>query len=454
MLAAVRRAWAFLWDPAEPTLRLRIGAAVTLMLAGKLTTIQVPFIFKYAIDALESGDWARGLADGAAGLDDAALPTLADGAATAAAGSSPWLAVAALTPPTLMLMYGTTRAAASAMDQLRNALFSTVAEGALRRMAKSTFLHLHSMELRFHLNRQTGALTRVVDRGTRAVGTLLSTSVLQVIPLAFEVSVVSGLLAHNCGGPFALASLGTLGCYATFTFVVTQARTHVRRAQNQADNAASQLFTDSMINYETVKYFGATGLEGERYDAALQKYQRAATTTQLTLAGLNFGQNAIYSAGIGAAMWLAAAEVGAGRMSIGDVVMVQGLMMQLTVPLTILGTVYNQVRTASTDMDALMKLQQQRPEISSPAGAPPLELSAGRIEFDNVHFGYSEDAPLLRGLSFEALPGQTLAIVGGSGSGKSSILRLLYRFFDPTSGEVRVDGQRHDTVLLIGSRRV
>lgn len=469
MARAVRRAWTFLWDPAEPSLRLRIGASFGLMIGAKLTTIQVPFLFKYAIDALSEQTVS---ADGVATmLEVAASQPLAS--TTTAVG------LLALSPASLLLMYGATRVCADGMTQLRSALFARVAEGALRRMARRTFAHLHALELKFHLERQTGALTRVVERGTRAVGTLLSTSVLQVLPLAFEVSAVSGLLAYKCGPAFAGATLGTLCMYAGFTFYVTRARTAVRRAQNAADAEASQRFTDSMLNFETVKYFDATALEEKRYDEALAKYESAAITTQLTLAGLNFGQAAIFSSGLGVTMMLAANEVAAGNMSVGDVVMVQGLVFQLLLPLNILGTVYNQVRQASIDMAALNKLQQRQPTVASLDGAPELVLKGGRIEFENVHFGYGEPAGadagasadaradaketadgsavarhLLNGVSFVVEPGQTVAIVGRSGSGKSSLLRLLYRFYDPHVGRITIDGQDLREVDLDSVRRV
>ena len=388
------------------------------MIGSKLIAIQVPFLFKYAIDAL----------------------------------SEPMTAVA-VAPATLLLLYGATRAGAEAVGQLRNAIFARVTEGALRRMARRTFTHLHALELGFHLSRQTGALTRVVERGTRALGVLLSTSVLQVLPLAFEVTAVSTLLAVKCGPAFSLATLATLGGYAAFTFAVTSARTKVRKAQNAADMEASQRFTDSMLNYETVKYFDATEHEARRYDAALVKYESAAITTQLTLAGLNFGQSAIFSAGLGVSMMLAAQECAAGRMSVGDVVMVQGLVFQLTVPLQILGTVYTQVRQAATDMQNLRALQLQTPQIASAPEAPPLELPrGGHVVFDNVVFSYSsrpDDPPLLKGLSFEVQAGETVAIVGTSGSGKSSILRLLYRFYDPSSGTITIDGQVRSLSILL-----
>jgi len=382
------------------------------MLCAKLTTIQVPFLFKFAID---------GLADPAA-VADASLLLM-------------------VSPPLLMLAYGGARISADGMTQLRNALFSAVTEGALRRMSRHTFGHLLQLELAFHLNRQTGALVRVVERGTRAVGTLLSTSVLHVLPTAFEVAVVSALLARSCGLAFSCTAVATLVLYASFTFVVTKWRTGIRKEQNRADNAASQHFADALLNYESIKYFDATQLEEQRYDKALATYEAAALRTQASLAWLNFGQSLIFSTGLSGCMLLATHEVLAGRMSIGDVVMVHGLLFQLTLPLGILGTVYNQVRQASIDVHSLTRLLREAPRITSAPGAPPLQLTRGKIEFDDVCFGYTPSQRLLDRVSFTVEPGQTLAVVGGSGSGKSTLLRLLFRFYQPSSGAIRIDGQ-------------
>jgi len=235
--------------------------------------------------------------------------------------------------------------------------------------------------------------------------------------------------------------MSTLGLYTAYTFTVTKWRTSIRKAQNQADNAASQRFTDALLNYETIKYFDASEHEARRYDEALSKYEAASLRTQHSLAWLNFGQSLIFSTGLSLSMLLASHEVLAGRMSVGDVVMVNGLLFQLTVPLSILGTVYNQMRQASIDMNALTELLEATPKVVSPPHAPPLQLTQGNIEFDDVSFGYDPSQQLLSNLSFTVKPGRTLAIVGASGSGKSTVLRLLFRFYDPTAGAIRIDGQ-------------
>ena len=321
-IEALRYAWSVLMDSGSPTLRWRAAGALGLMIGAKLATIQVPFLFKHAVD----------------GLSEPLAAVGGEGAALLALG-----------PTGLMLAYGATKISADGMQQLRNALFASVTEHALRRMSRETFSHLLQLELRFHLSRQTGMLARTVERGTKAAGTLLSTSVLHVLPTAFEVSVVAGLLAHHCGPVYAAVTLGTLGTYAAFTITVTRVRAEIRRAQNRAENAVSGRFTDSMLNYETVKYCDARELEEARYDESLRGYQSAALRTALSLAGLNFGQSLIFASGLAASLTLAANGVLAGAMTVGDVVMVHGLIFQLGLPLNILGTVYNSVCISRRD---------------------------------------------------------------------------------------------------------
>ena len=290
-LAALKSAWALLWEPGDVWVRQRIGAAFLLMIGGKAATIQVPFLLKHAIDGLS---------------EPLAAVAIAGGSDPSASG---YLVAAGLTPPALMVAYGATRIAADGMSQLRNALFSYVAEAAIRKISLRTFNHLMSLDLKFHLDRQTGALTRTDKRGTKAVGTVLSMSVLHVIPTAIEVSVVSALLAYKYGAAFSVVTLGTITLYSVYTFGVTRWRTIIRRQQNQAETLMNHRFTDSLLNYETVHFFGAVKSESERFDAAATAYQHASLNTALSLAALNFGQSVIFSAGVSASLLLAATEV-------------------------------------------------------------------------------------------------------------------------------------------------
>ena len=336
-----------------------------LMVGAKLTVIQVPFLFKHAIDGLA--------------LDPSAAALLPDG-----------VPLVVLTPPLLMVAYGAARAAAEGMAQLRSSLFASVTEAAAQRTAVNTFRHLHAMDLSFHLSRQTGALSRTVERGTKAVGVLLSTTVLHVLPTAFEVSVVSALLYRNCGGAFAATTLATLALYSAFTFGVTRWRTQIRRDQNRAETAAAQSFVDSLINFETVKYFDATAHEERRYDASLSHVPPGGAQDGRRSPGLNFGQSVIFSGGLAVSMMLVlAAQVAAGRHDDDRRRRdgATGSSSRCPAALHPLGMVYNQVRQSSTDMAALLKLLGETPPRSSPPGAPPLAAAGGSLRFDGVHFG-------------------------------------------------------------------
>ena len=299
----LREALHFLWDPQAPmlALKLRVGAALGLMIGAKLVNIQVPFLFKHAVDGLQAGEASSAAAE--------CGPASAEGAGVLGALLGGLLDPYVLTPAALMLAYGGAKISSDGMTQLRNALFSRIEQGSLRQMSRRTFGHLLQLHLGFHLGRQTGGLSRLVERGTKAVGVLLSTTVLHVVPTAFEVLAVSALLAYHYGASFSLLTLGTLGLYTGFTVGVTRWRTEIRRVQNRAETEASARFTDSLLNYETIKYFDATAIEEARYDAALENYQRAATRTQLSLAALNFGQSLIFSSGLSASLLLAANEV-------------------------------------------------------------------------------------------------------------------------------------------------
>ncbi|ETE67508.1 ATP-binding cassette sub-family B member 7, mitochondrial [Ophiophagus hannah] len=366
--------------------------------------IVVPFMFKYAVDNLNQ------LSGNVLNLSDA--PNTVATMATA-----------------VLIGYGTSRAGAALFNEARNAVFGKVAQSSIRRIAKNVFLHLHQLDLGFHLSRQTGALSKAIDRGTRGISFVLSALVFNLGPTLFEVALVSGILYYKCGGHFALVTLGTLGAYTAFTIGLTQWRTKFRIEMNKADNDAGNAAIDSLLNYETVKYFNNENYEAQRYDGFLKTYENASLKTTSTLALLNFGQSTIFSIGLTAIMVMASKGIIAGNLTVGDLVMVNGLLFQISLPLNFLGT----------DKEL----------------APPLQITSqtATIAFDNVHFEYLEGQKVLSGVSFEVPAGRKVAIVGGSGSGKSTIMRLLFRFYEPQKGEIYVAGKNIQNVSLESLRK-
>jgi len=415
----IRSLLEYIWPRDKPDLRIRVAVSLALLVGAKILNVQVPVVFKVVIDRL-----------------NAALQ-----------GAPEQIVVV---PVGLLLLYGTVRTSSALFSELRNAVFAKVAQSTIREVAVRVFAHLHSLDLRFHLNRQTGALSRTIERGTRGINFLCSSVVFNVVPTAFEIALVCSILAANYGSSYALVTFTTIAAYTAFTIVVTQWRTQFRRTMNQTENEASGKAIDSLINYETVKYFGNEQHEVQRYDVVQAVYEKVSVQNAAGLSVLNFGQNVTFSIALTIIMIMASHGVAARAMTVGDIVMMNGLLFQLSLPLNFLGTVYREVRQSLADMESMFALLSESSSIKEAANAKELRISAagGEIEFDNVQFGYGPDRTILDGVSFKVAPGKTLAIVGGSGTGKSTVLRLLFRLYDPTQGTVRIDGQDIRTVTL------
>ncbi|XP_069953923.1 iron-sulfur clusters transporter ABCB7, mitochondrial [Cherax quadricarinatus] len=364
-------------------------------------------------------------------------------------------ALSAYVWPKVSIVYGIARTGAAAFSELRNAVFAKVAQNSIRKIARNVFLHLHSLDLNFHLSRQTGALSKAIDRGSRGINFVMSALVFNVVPTIFEVSLVSGILAYKCGFEFAGVTVLSIATYAAFTLGITQWRTKFRIKMNKAENEAGNKAIDSLINYETVKYFNNEIHEADQYDKYQQKYERASLKTATSLALLNWGQNAIFSIALSAMMVLATKEIIAGHLTVGDLVMVNGLLFQLSLPLNFLGSVYREVRQALIDMQTMFTLMKQPAAITNAPNAVPLTISQeeATITFNNVSFAYTSGNIILDKLSFTVPAGKKIAIVGGSGSGKSTVVRLLYRFYEPNSGSILINNQNIADVNMDSLRR-
>lgn len=376
----------------------------------------------------------------------------------AAVGGTAWTVAGSM-----VVAYGATRIGAVLFQELRNAVFASVAQKAIRRVAGSVYDHLLKLDLNFHLSRQTGGLTRAIDRGTKGISFLLTSMVFHIIPTALEISLVCGILTYQYGAQFAAITAATMVAYTAFTITTTAWRTKFRKQANAADNKAATVAVDSLINYEAVKYFNNEAHEVRRYDKALQQYEGASIKVATSLAYLNTGQNIIFSSALTAMMYLACDGVAKGNLTVGDLVMVNQLVFQLSVPLNFLGSVYRELRQSLLDMETLFNLQKVNVQVRDKEDAKPLLLASplvnkssspgGEIKFENVTFGYRQDRPILENLSMTIPAGKKVAIVGPSGCGKSTILRLLFRFYDIQSGRILIDGQDIRDVTLDSLRK-
>lgn len=423
--------------------------ALTLLITAKLLNVQVPFFFKSIIDQMNI-DWQSISGSISSALPDSALTqSIIDNAP--------------ILPPAiaaLILAYGISRFGAVLFGELRNAIFASVGQGTIKHVARNTFVHLLNMDLSYHLARQTGGLTRAIERGTKGISYVLTAMVFHIIPITFEISVVCGILTYNYGASFAAVTLLTMLAYTVFTIRTTTWRTGFRRQANKADQQAASVALDSLINYEAVKIFNNEALQTNKYDKALSNYRDASIKVATSLAFLNSGQNFIFTSALTAMMYMACQGVVAGSLSVGDLVLINQLVFQLSVPLNFLGSVYRELKQSLLDMETLFKLQKHPIQIKSKPNAPMIKITNGDIAFNNVNFSYTEGRKILNNCTFTIPAGKKVAIVGPSGSGKSTILRLLFRFYDinPSlnpnlNSSVQIDNQDIRDVDLDSLRR-
>lgn len=405
--------WPFIWPSDRADLKRRVMWALAMLVIAKVVTMIVPFTFKWATDALTQ-------------------PQTAD--------MSWWLWVVAA-PAALTIAYGVSRILMALFTQLRDGLFAKVSMHAVRRLALMTFEHMHQLSLRFHLERKTGGLTRILERGRNGIETLVRMIMLTAAPTVIELAMIVAVLLWMFDWRYVVVILATIGLYLWFTYVATEWRIGIRRDMNDSDNKANVKAIDSLLNYETVKYFGAEQREKARYDVSMAKYETASTKAYTSLAVLNFGQALIFTVGMTICMVMCAIDIAAGKNTIGDFVMINAMMIQLYQPLNFMGMVYREIKQATVDIEAMFDILDRNPEIQDRPGAKPLAVDGATIRFEDIHFAYDPSRPILKGISFEVPAGRTVAIVGPSGAGKSTISRLLFRFYETSGGRITIDGQ-------------
>ncbi len=426
LLATLVHLWPYIWPSDRRDLKLRVLGAMVLLLMAKLATIAVPFTYKWATDAL-------------AGQGGVPQP-----------GWFGWVVAA---PITMTLAYGGMRVVMAALTQSRDAVFAKVAMHAVRRLAYRTFVHMHDLSLRFHLERKTGGLTRVLERGRNAIETIVRMVILQLAPTIIEVSLIIVVLMWHFDWRYVVAILCTIALYMVYTYNATEWRIGIRRKMNDSDTDANVKAINSLLNYETVKYFDAEEREAARYDHSMARYEDASVKSYTSLTILNAGQVVIFTLGLSAVMVLCATEVQAGSKTVGDFVLINAMMIQLYQPLNFMGMVYREIKQAVTDIEIMFSILSREPEIKDVPGAAPLNVANGAIRFENVSFAYEPGRPILKGISFDVPAGRTVAVVGPSGAGKSTISRLIYRFYDLSGGRITIDDQDIARVTQTSLRR-
>ena len=416
LLSTIVRLWPYIWPSDRADLKMRVVGSLLLLLAAKLATVAVPFTFKWATDALA-------------------------GQGSAPVAASDWLLWVIAAPIAMTIAYGGMRILMAALTQLRDGLFAKVAMHAVRRLAYRTFVHMHELSLRFHLERKTGGLTRVLERGRNGIETIVRMVILQLSPTIIELAFIVVVLMWQFDWRYVAVISITVAVYMTYTYHATEWRIGIRRKMNDSDTDANVKAIDSLLNYETVKYFSAEEREAARYDRAMARYEDASVRAYTSLAVLNAGQAVIFTIGLAAVMVMCAFEINSGSKTVGDFVLINAMMIQLYQPLNFMGMVYREIKQAITDIEIMFSILTREPEIKDVTNAPQLKVKSGTIRFENVRFSYEAARPILKGISFEVPAGKTVAVVGPSGAGKSTISRLLFRFYDLSGGRILIDDQ-------------